>query len=162
MGADPDDDEPFWVLDPDRVLLWIAKGPYIDAIGRLDVIFSPTPDEHWLPSPLDSNGAPRLDAGEINLDRGKRKDVFASRHAQNKLKNQETDQGGIDKPPASQYKVGECTLAGVARGISLVIMVVIHDFRSGVFQSGHSRWEIGDQTQVMARSKGLGRKSCTK
>jgi hypothetical protein len=128
MGAYSNHHKPFRVLNSSRIILWVPKGGNINTIGQLDVVLSSTPDENRLTTPLDCNGAPWFDAREVYLNGSKGKNVFTGGHAQDELEYQETDHGSIHKPSPSQDKVGKCSLAGVTRGITLVVVIVVHDF----------------------------------
>ncbi|THG19953.1 hypothetical protein TEA_021574 [Camellia sinensis var. sinensis] len=81
------------------------------------------------------------EAGEVYLKGGKGKNIFTCRHAQNKLEYQETDQGSIHKPATSQDEVCECTLAWVARRITLKIVLIIQNFGAGILDSCHRSWK---------------------
>ncbi|KAG5520515.1 hypothetical protein RHGRI_033184 [Rhododendron griersonianum] len=128
MGAYSNHHKPFRVLNSSRIILGVPKGGKVNTVGQLDVVLSSTSDENRLTTPLDCNSGPWFDAGEVYLNGGKGKYIFACRHAQDKLQHQETDQGSVHKPSTGQDKVGKCSLAGIAWGITLMIVVVIHNF----------------------------------
>ena len=72
MSADTDNHQPLWVLHAHSVFLRVAQRCNIHAVGQLDVILCPSPDEDWLSTPLDSHCGAGLDAGQIDLKGSKR------------------------------------------------------------------------------------------
>lgn len=76
MCADPDNYKPLWVFNPLSILLRITKRSQINTVGQLDIFLSPTSDENWLATPLNSHCATWLNAGEINLKRGHCKNIL--------------------------------------------------------------------------------------
>ncbi|RDX64071.1 hypothetical protein CR513_57414, partial [Mucuna pruriens] len=128
MCANPDHNEPFWVLHSICILLGIAKRTNINTVCQLDVILGSAPDEHWLSTPLNGYCGAGLNAGEINL-----------KHAEHKLEDKETDQRGICKSTTCKDKVGKCPLARVTWGESFMVVLIINNLRSRVLNSSNSR-----------------------
>lgn len=138
VSADTDHNEPFGILDPSSVFLRVPKGTQVDTVGELDVLFGPAPDEHGLSTPLDCDSHPGLYARKVNLEGSKGKHILASRHAEDELKDQKADQGGIHEPSTRQDEVSKSALAGVTGCETLVVVLIVHNFRSWVLHSCHS------------------------
>jgi len=62
VGAHTNDNQPLRVLDTLSILLRVAEGGNIDAVGQLDVILCSSPDEDWLAPPLNSHSGARFNA----------------------------------------------------------------------------------------------------
>src|SRR6516164_3302376 len=75
MGADPDDDQPFRLLDAVRILLRIAQLRDVDVFGGLDLLRGAAGDKDRFAAPGDGQALADLDRCEIDLGAGERQCV---------------------------------------------------------------------------------------
>ena len=94
MGADTDHDQPFRLLDPVFVRLWVFQVGIVVRAGRRDLVGAAVADENRLAAPFHGNALAFLDRAEIDFDAGQRQHIGRRIHA--------VDQGPCESRRASR------------------------------------------------------------
>lgn len=143
VSAHADDDKPLGILHPLCIRLWIPKGLQVDGVRELDVFLGAAADEDGLAPPLDGDGGPGLDVGEVDFEGGKGEHILGGGHAQDELEDEEAEEGGVDEAATGEDEVGKGPLAGITGRVPLVVVLVVGDFGTRILHSCHSCGEVG-------------------
>ena len=105
MGAHPEHHQPFWLLCPLLVALWVAQRLPVQGPGLLDLRRRPMANEHGLAPPFDNDVLALWDRGKLDLDLGKRKDVRGRGHGSQELGDRRFRRRGGQDPEGADHEV---------------------------------------------------------